>query len=48
MPDHENLRDGHRGNPPWRKLLDRCHQLYLRLWVFTNKEPILTIRRAIW
>lgn len=44
----DNLRDGHKGNPPWKKLWDRCYQLYLRLYVFTNKEPVLTIRRALW
>jgi hypothetical protein len=44
----DNLRDGHKGNPPWKKLWDRCYQMYLRLYVFTNKEPVLTIRRALW
>lgn len=49
MPtSHDNLRDGHRGEPPWKKLFNKCHDLYLRLWVFSNKEPFLTIRRAIW
>lgn len=48
MSDASNIRDGHKGQPPWRRMFDKCYHLYLRLWVFTNKEPILTIRRAIW
>lgn len=48
MSDASNIRDGHKGQPPWRRLFDKFYHIYLRLWVFTNKEPILTIRRAIW
>lgn len=29
-------------------LRNRCYELYEKLWVFTNREPFLTIRRAIW
>ncbi len=39
---------GNQATPWYRAAYDWCYSTYETLWTFSNREPLLTIRRVIW